>query len=61
MLNYYYPKLSSQVIVLPTNTEVDWRKLEQLRPHVALQYWIDNPSREGATIRKGSLIDEVAP
>jgi DNA sulfur modification protein DndD len=61
MLNYYYPKLSSQVIVLPTNTELDRSKLEQLRPHVAQEFRIDNPSREGANILKGSLIDEVAP
>lgn len=58
MLIHYYPRISSQVIVLPTDSEIDERKLELLRPHIAQQYRISNASGEGADIQKVSLIDE---
>lgn len=58
MLVNYYPRLSSQVIVLPTNTEIDGRKLSLLLPHVAKEYTIHNPFGDGADIRSGSLIEE---
>jgi DNA sulfur modification protein DndD len=57
MLLKYYPELSRQVIVLPTNTEIDERKLKLLEPHIAFQYRIVSQNGEDADIVKGSLID----
>ena len=34
LLRSYYPRLSHQVIVLPTDSEIDHNKLEMLRPHI---------------------------
>jgi len=56
MLLEYYPELSQQVIVLPTNTEIDDRKLKLLEPHIAYEYRIISPDGEGADIVKGSLL-----
>lgn len=60
MLTNYYPNLSSQVIVLPTNTEIDRRKWEKLRPMIAREYKIVNSSGESAEIQRGSLIGDGA-
>jgi DNA sulfur modification protein DndD len=38
LLSDYFPKLARQVILLPTNSEVDRARYELLRPHVYRQY-----------------------
>jgi hypothetical protein len=57
MLHNYYPKLSHQVIVLPTNAEIDGRKLAILEPHVALHYKIVNETGQSARIELGALVE----
>ncbi|MGH7027484.1 DNA sulfur modification protein DndD [Brevundimonas sp.] len=42
LLDNYYPHISGQVIVLPTNSEIDREKLGRLDPHVARHFLIDN-------------------
>jgi DNA sulfur modification protein DndD len=50
MLLDYYPQLSHQVIVLPTDAEVDEDKFRSLQHCVAAQYVIDNAFGDGADI-----------
>ncbi len=57
LLTNYYPLLSHQVIVLPTNSEIDERKLGMLLPHVASQFIIHNEDGDRADIRPGQVWD----
>ena len=56
MLLNYYPNLARQVIVLPTNAEIDERKYELIRDRVAKEYVIQNETGDGASVEIGSLI-----
>ena len=57
LLRSYYPKLSHQVIVLPTDAEIDHTKLEMLKPHVWKQFSIRNQDTgESAEIEEASLV-----
>lgn len=56
MLLNYYPKLAEQVIVLPTNAEIDERKYEMVRSRIAKEYLIRNESGDGASAMVGSLM-----
>jgi DNA sulfur modification protein DndD len=53
MLSLYYPRLSQQVIVLPTNAEIDGRKLAMIEDRIADQYTIENRTGDSATIFPG--------
>lgn len=55
MLHNYYPAIAHQVIILPTNSELDTHKLEILRPRIAEEFLIENASGDAASIRRGSL------
>ena len=56
MLLSYYPKLADQVIVLPTNAEIDQRKYELISHRVAREYCIKNESGDAASVVVGSLV-----
>lgn len=57
MLLNYYPRLSGQVIILPTDAEIDPDKFETLKDRVAIEYLIENPFGDGADItRDASLL-----
>lgn len=57
LLRSYYPKLSHQVIVLPTDSEIDQTKLEMLKPHIWKQFSIRNhDTGESAEIEEASLV-----
>jgi DNA sulfur modification protein DndD len=56
MLRDYYPHVAEQVIVLPTDAEIDPEKYRILLPHVAIEYLIENPFGDGAGISRGSLM-----
>jgi DNA sulfur modification protein DndD len=58
MLRDYYPRVAEQVIVLPTDAEIDAEKYRALLPHVATEYLIENPFGDGAGISQGSLMPE---
>jgi DNA sulfur modification protein DndD len=46
ILRYYYPNAAAQVIVLPTDAELDARKLQLIAPHVYRAYRLTNPDGE---------------
>ncbi|NGP16527.1 AAA family ATPase [Devosia aurantiaca] len=56
LLRAYYPVLSKQVIILPTNAEIDDRKLKLLSQKVATHFRILNTSGDAATVEEGSLV-----
>ena len=56
MLRSYYPNLAGQVIVLPTNAEIDDRKYELIRHSVAREYRIHNESGDSAAVVDGTLL-----
>ncbi len=53
MLNVYYPHLAQQVIILPTNTEIDQRRFELVRDRVAEQFLIVNENGDNARVERG--------
>lgn len=55
LLTCYYPRVSSQVILLPTDSELDASKLDLLRPFVYRHYRLDNAAGDHV-----SLIDTTA-
>jgi DNA sulfur modification protein DndD len=50
LLRYYYPNAGGQVIILPTDSELDDRKSELLAPHIYREYRLHNPSGESTEI-----------
>ena len=59
LLRNYYPELSHQVIVLPTDAEIDRRKLEMLRPNIWKQFTVKNQDTgESADIVESSLVGD---
>ncbi|KQM32520.1 hypothetical protein ASF03_13765 [Rhizobium sp. Leaf68] len=58
MLRNYYPNLGEQVIILPTNSEIDRYKYTFLEDHVAVEYRIDNDTGDQARISQKSLIGD---
>lgn len=56
LLRAYYPVLSHQVIILPTNAEIDDRKLKLLSDKVAGHYRIRNENGDAASVEKGILV-----
>ena len=44
LLKKYYPNVGKQVILLPTDSELDQRKYELLAPHICKRYQLDNPT-----------------
>lgn len=53
MLNVYYPHLARQVIILPTNTEIDQRRFDLIRDRVAEQFLIVNDNGDSARVERG--------
>lgn len=56
MLRVYYPHLASQVVILPTNAEIDSIKFALIADHVGLQYRIVNETGDRARVETGSLV-----
>lgn len=52
LLNRYYPEAGSQVILLPTDSELDEAKMKLLQPHVYKIFELHNPSGEQTEIRE---------
>lgn len=52
LLTRYYPRAGTQVILLPTDSELDDRKRALLAPHIYLEYRLDNPSGEATQVRR---------
>ena len=59
LLCNYYPRLSHQVIVLPTDAEIDRAKLEMLRPNIWKEFSLRNhDSGESAEVVEESLVGD---
>lgn len=43
LLTNYFPNIARQVIILPTNSEIDERKYQLISPHIYREYKLDNP------------------
>lgn len=56
MLRNYYPNLAHQVIILPTNAEIDKAKFPWIADHVGVQYRIVNETGDRARVELGSLL-----
>ena len=48
LIDWYYPNAGEQVIVLPTDSEIDETQLVRLAPHIAKRYRIENMDGENA-------------
>ena len=46
LLKYYYPFVGEQVIILPTDSELDEEKYNLLRPHICQEFQLQNPDGE---------------
>jgi DNA sulfur modification protein DndD len=53
LITRYYPKAGSQVIVLPTDSELDNEKYALLKPHVYREYRLNNPDGDDTQIEEG--------
>jgi len=53
LITRYYPKAGSQVIVLPTDSELDSEKYALLKPHVYREYRLINPEGDRTQIEEG--------
>ncbi len=53
LISRYYPHAGAQVIVLPTDAELDREKYALLRPHVYREYCLDNPDGDSTRVRLG--------
>lgn len=60
LLRAYYPAIAKQVIILPTNAEIDPRKRGLLEPRVAEHYLIENNTGDAAVVTKGKALVELA-
>jgi DNA sulfur modification protein DndD len=58
LLRNYYPNLAEQVIILPTNSEIDKHKFKFLEDHVAVEYRIDNETGDRAEVQRASLRED---
>ncbi|MCW1410791.1 MULTISPECIES: AAA family ATPase [Rhizobium] len=60
LLKSYYPALARQVIILPTNAEIDARKRGLLEPRIAEHYLIENNTGDAAEVKQGQALVELA-
>ncbi|MFZ3086576.1 MAG: DNA sulfur modification protein DndD [Methylotenera sp.] len=54
LITRYYPKASAQVIVLPTDAELDREKYALLKPYVYREYCLNNPTGDRTQVNEGS-------
>lgn len=60
LLTNFYPKAGEQVIVLPTDSELDLEKYRILLPHICAEFQLANPSGERTVVRAGVPMYPVA-
>lgn len=56
LLTNYYPKAARQVIVLPTDSELDAEKYALLKPHIAAEFRLENPDGVHTKVRPGQAM-----
>ncbi len=55
LLRNYYPNVGQQVIVLPTDSELDEAKYSILKPYIYAEYLLLNPEGDHTEIRRASM------
>lgn len=60
LLTRYYPNAASQVIVLPTDSEIDREKYRLIQPHLAKEFQLWNPSGQATEVRSGQPMYDIA-
>jgi DNA sulfur modification protein DndD len=60
LLRNYYPVASQQVIILPTDSELDLEKYRLLQPHIYREYKLDNPDGDDTEVRHEPMYSEEA-
>jgi len=60
LLHHYYPNAAEQVIVLATDSEIDERKFELIRPQLVQVLKLINPDGESSTIEEIAVTDTAA-
>lgn len=53
LITRYYPKAGPQVIVLPTDSELDRDKYALLKPYIYREYRLDNPLGDNTHVEEG--------
>lgn len=53
LITRYYPHAGAQVIVLPTDAELDREKYDLLKPHIYREYCLENPVGDSTQVRPG--------
>jgi DNA sulfur modification protein DndD len=59
LLRYYYPAVSQQVIILPTDSELDATKYALLKPCVYREYRLENLDGESTRVIEAPMYPEV--
>lgn len=60
LLTRYYPQAAEQVIILPTDSELTPEKYTLLKPYIAAEFHLHNPSGEATEVTQAPLYaDEV--
>lgn len=60
LLTRYYPFAGDQVIVLPTDSELDARKYALLAPHVYREFRLENPDGDDTVVVPVPIFGDVA-
>jgi DNA sulfur modification protein DndD len=60
LLTRYYPFAGEQVIVLPTDAELDPGKYALLLPHIYREYRLENPDGDDTDVVSGPMYEAVA-
>ncbi|MCP4112926.1 MAG: DNA sulfur modification protein DndD [Desulfobacteraceae bacterium] len=55
LLTRYYPNAGEQVIILPTDSELDKEKYKLLLPHIYREYRLENPDGESTEVVKDKI------
>nr|MDA3894671.1 hypothetical protein [Desulfobacteraceae bacterium] len=55
LLKYYYPSVGRQVIILPTDSELDIDKYNLLQPHICQEFQLRNPDGESTEYIEKSM------
>jgi DNA sulfur modification protein DndD len=60
LISRYYPQAGRQVIVLPTDSELDAEKYALLKPHIGREYRLENTDGESTHAVEATMYPEVA-
>lgn len=59
LLATYYPNAGQQVIILPTDSELDREKYRLLQPHIAAEFRLENVSGDHTEVHEGACMYDL--